>query len=205
MRASKCGKTEAVARAFPRRDDPSLARHLADCESCQSEWQSLQGLRALGQALPIEQPTPERRDAVRARLLYQAEQLRREGRVPPVVTRPPLRRSATALFAGLALCLLLGAVGWWAPWRSAPSQDLNPSHRQPAGSSRPPGELASLHPLGDADYQRSQQGGVELVHLRHGRLELAVRPLGPGERFVVAVGRSQVEVRGTPPGMLATQ
>lgn len=170
MRASKCRKTEALARAFPRRDDPSLARHLADCESCQSEWQSLQGLRALGQALPIEQPSPERRDAVRARLLYQAEQLRQEGRVQPVVAHPPLRRSATAIFAGLALCLLLGAVAWWSPRRGGPSQNVIPSSRQPAGSSMPHGELASLHPLGDADYQRSQQAGAELVHLRHGRL-----------------------------------
>ena len=61
----------------------------------------------------------------------------------------------------------------------------------------PHGELASLHPLGDADYERSQQGASSLSTCGMVAWSFAVRPLAPGERFVVAVGRSQVEVRGT--------
>lgn len=199
MRASRCEKSEALARAFPRPPSGALAAHLAGCALCQAEWQSLQELRALGQELPSEQPTAERRDAVRARLLYEAERLRQASQGLPRSPSQVARRGFVALAAGLALGLLLLGLGTRAllpvhaprPTTTQPSPALAPGHVVADRTA------AILHPHGEADYQRTRQGGTEVVRLQQGHLELQVRHLAAGERFLVVVGGSEVEVRGT--------
>jgi TolA-binding protein len=200
MKDAKCRQSEALARTFPRPPDATLAAHLESCATCQAAWQSLAELRTLGQLLPSEQPSDERRDAVRARLLYQAERLRQQSGGLASPPPWPARSTRWLPWLGLAAALLLVVGLTWRAGRPFDRASQAAAALAPAAGPRAVSDAkahASLRVIDAADYQTRRQGGTEIVHLRHGRIELSVRPLAIGERFLVAVGGSEVEVRGT--------
>jgi TolA-binding protein len=55
----------------------------------------------------------------------------------------------------------------------------------------------TIHGSTEARFERRTEGRVERVVLSEGTLEIAVRKLSPGERFLVATDDAEVEVRGT--------
>lgn len=227
MRAAKCHLTEAVSRAFPSPLDETLNSHVLGCSECQHEWQSLSELRSLALRLPVEQPDAERRDTVRARLLYQAERLRQHGLDPPHpdVRGPRARRVRAVGWALSVAAVLVLVLAVWrlrtdradssatlaAQRRSLPdatSQTVRPETSSallpPANSTRTQSAVSALsqiearvEPRGPAEYVRDSQGPREVVRLRHGSVQFHVRPLPPGSRFIVRVGDAEVEVKGT--------
>ncbi len=206
MSADKCRMTAAIARTFPRELDEPLHRHLRGCAQCQAEWEALTQLRSLALALPTEQPDAERRDAVRARLLYQAERLRQQ-----LETEPPARPAAglgrrLGWAVAAAALLLLGLWGIRAQQRQPGANPSLVAHGSAAntgsvGGTIPPAALPAIEAWvdgqGQARFHREQQATIEVVQLHHGTVQVRVQPLPPGARFIVRVGESEVEVRGT--------
>lgn len=213
MTASKCPKTDLVARAFPKAVDHALQEHMQGCAACQREWAALAQLRQLALHIPAEQPDAERRDAVRARLLYQAERLRQQTSSPhsaPVAGaasawRRGLRGASVAVAALVVLLVggfvLRGAVhprtalsnpaasdAWLAPIAT----DRQANHPDAHSIVR-----ADVVAHGDARFSRQRSLREEVIDLHHGSVQIAVQPLPPGTRFWVRVGSAQVEVRGT--------
>jgi len=123
---AKCRMTEAIAQAFPAALDEAQRRHLLDCPVCQAEWQALSELRSLALLLPVEQPDAQRRDAVRARLLYQAERLRHEQghEASPADSQQRSAAFPVLRWAALAAAVAFGVgLGLW----SKPIQPRRPT------------------------------------------------------------------------------
>jgi TolA-binding protein len=211
MSAAKCPQTERVVQTFPGPPDETLSSHLRGCPRCQAEWAALAELRRLALALPVDQPDAERRDAVRAKLLFQAERLRQQ-RPPDPASVPPSsdrwRWRPLGWLAAAAVLMLLGLWGWLrAPLggqatASEVAQRTRHGTHPPAESpSAHPAQRAQIHPLGLADFRREPLGAGdsvgEIVQLRHGGVQIAVAKLASGARFIVRVGESEVEVKGT--------
>ena len=93
-----CPAPEQLAAAATEGDDAILA-HAETCTSCLHALDDQRALRALGQRAPAVVLTHERREAMAAELMAQAERL-----PPPSIARPAAsrRRTAALLVAGLA-------------------------------------------------------------------------------------------------------
>ena len=176
----------------------SLERHLAGCGPCRehaedlASWQEL-GERA-GELAPLS-PLEHRRGRL-AVLRRAAEPL------PETVTRR--RTPAFALAAAIAVVLAV-LLAWPATPRllsqpsSWPSTGLGPfaSSDESDTSARPGPPTATLEATPRTRVERSLRANEEWVRLREGSIVLTVEPLSPGQRFVVATGDAEVEVRGT--------
>ena len=171
------------------RDQASLARHLATCSACRSLQRDLDQLRELA-ARPLLPPaTPLEHQRGRVALLNASV-------APPT---PPAASSilpAGRLAAGLAVAAALAATaGVWAHMR-APAPAVAMARTLPR-LPRLAIDESAIESVTGARFDRTRTGGVERVQLDEGAIDLRVRPLTQGERFLVATADAEVEVRGT--------
>lgn len=167
-----CPGDAELARAVSLGAAPELADHLAGCAACRDSVESSRRVIELARDLPVQLPSSARREEVRTALL--------------AAGAGAGRRSLPAawLAAGAAGAAAAGLVGYLALAR-APAAVI--AHR-PHGT---------IHPHAGARYLTSSASPDEVVQLIDGTIDIEVEPLAPGERFRVAVGRAEVEVRGT--------
>jgi FecR protein len=169
------------------REGASLDRHLGGCAECRALAASLDRLSALVQRPLVPVLSPLERQRGRSRLLREAAL--GTGR-PSAPVRPPMQlpRWKAALAAAV---LVLGAL--------AAGRGLGP-HRAEAPAPQAAGPArteTTLHPSEGAHFDRAQANGVDVVRLSSGAMDIGVRPLHEGERFLVRTGDAEVEVRGT--------
>lgn len=181
------------------REEASLARHLVMCAACRTlarELDDVRGLLRRPAGAPLTQLEHQR-----GRLA-----LLRAAALPPspsIAARPRARRMSVAAAAVAALAAI-AAPGLLRPRPVAVpvAQHLPPLARPPAASpgrdqerSYPP--ETTLRGSASARFERRSIDQLERVALTEGTLDLAVRKLDPGERFLVATDDAEVEVRGT--------
>lgn len=183
LQSGKCLNPEALARAFSSELSSELRAHLDGCAACAREWAALSRLRQFSQSLPAERIAPERADAVRARLLYEAERLRQDAGQR---TGRGHRRGQLAVAAGV-LALAVAAI----------PLGLRLYGRTESSATDAPGPTAHITPSGDARFTPSDSTSDAVVRLFDGTLQLSVAPLRRDHRFRVKTGDAEVEVRGT--------
>jgi hypothetical protein len=160
-----------------------------------SEWNDAE-LREVARALPVELPSAERLERMRARAVTQGAAIQRQKR---------LRSAAFAAFALAASGVV--AIGLRHPQSVAEPRIAArpvPALSVAAVPVTPPREepLRPRHHgvvTGErgASYTLATEAPDELVVLEAGKIHVEVSPLGPGERFRVRAGDGEVEVRGT--------
>ncbi|AUX46829.1 uncharacterized protein SOCE26_083380 [Sorangium cellulosum] len=191
MRAPECPKAALVEALHSGRIGPpeaaAVERHAAACASCAALARDIE---RIGEAVraPREPATPLEHQRARLALLRRATEL------PP--SRAPWGGARLAL-AGAALALAAALV-----WSGA-GEALRPAE-QPAIALRfqlPPHVAldrgTTLRPSVDARFEREMRAGLDVVTLTDGALDVTVRRLAAGERFIVRTTDAEVEVRGT--------
>ncbi len=183
------------------REQDSLARHLAACASCRALDADLALLGGLA-ARPILPPrTPLEHQRSRLALLNQVA----VGGVPDRAKR------RARPWVALAAAALVATVGLLAHEASrdhdggGPRPPPNPpDHAVALARKMPPPRtvehvrlVTTVRGAAGARFTRVQTDREERVELDDGAIDLEVRRLGQGERFLVATGDAEVEVRGT--------
>lgn len=138
-------------------------------------------LLELATQLPFPSPSEEEARRLENQLFLRA-------RHTPQRTLPRRQdRSAVRLMAAAASFLLV-VVAMGALWRVVKPE----AEELPYGVLRASEDASFVQDLARVGGQRH-----EFVRLEHGRLHVSVRRLRPGDRFLIAVGSEEVEVRGT--------
>jgi TolA-binding protein len=167
-------------------DVASMERHLAVCSACR---ELAHDLERIGDAVraPLEPLSPLEHQRARMDLL------RRASREPAV---PAPRRGAWLVMAAAALVAAMAGGFGLARMSATPEHAILAAHLRldPRITAR---RETTLRPSDDARFERSTQGGVDLVTLSEGVLDVTVRPLAKGERFVVRTSDAEIEVRAT--------
>jgi len=174
----------------------SMERHVAACKACAGLSRDLSRIGDAVRA-PREQATPLEHQRARLALLRRAAEL-----APARVSVRPLR-----LLLAAALLTLAVALGWIGGYgyssagstQSPIAQNTGQNTRQntsaPSGLESP--EALSLRPSEGARFAHTHQEGLDVVTLEKGTLDVTLRPLAAGERFVVRMKDAEIEVRGT--------
>jgi TolA-binding protein len=175
------------------RDQASLARHLGTCAECRALEVDLELLRELA-ARPLVPPaTPLEHQRGRVALLNASVAMREGG--GPASPRAG-NRLAVALVGAVTLA---AAAGVWIHERSsahAPALARTfPPLPRPAGVAPGAPSDTTVESATGARFTRTRGGSTERVQLDEGSIDLRVRRLAEGERFVVATG--DAEVQGT--------
>lgn len=161
------------------RDVASLERHLAACAECRALSADLDRLADLARCSePPSSPIEHQRG--RMRLLQAAAQIAPDEAARDVAAPPPARapwKTAVAI-AAIAIGGLAGGRGL-----SKRLADLGPRIEN------------TVRPNEGARYERSVNGGTEVVSLFKGSIEVGVRPLAAGERFLVNTSDAEIETR----------
>ena len=165
-----CPGAHDLSRMFQGEVDAPVPPSLASCATCHARWQGLVRTVRIVRALPVDLPSPARRDEVRAELLARAS----------ASPSPPLRRP----LARLALPAVAGLVAAAALVRMA---------THPATVRSP----VTVHDRQAARYEIATGPPDETLRLHDGTIGVEVAPLQSRERFRVLVGEDEVEVRGT--------
>ncbi|WP_438024185.1 FecR domain-containing protein [Sorangium sp. So ce233] len=169
------------------REAAVVEHHLGVCAGCAALARDLDRIGAALRA-PRAPATPLEHQRARLTLLRRATE--------PQAPRAPLRRTRLAL-AGVALAL--AGVAVWVGALAARSPEgraaLALRHRLPPRL--PAGRDTTLRPSDDARFERERSAGLDVVTLLHGALDVTVRPLAAGERFLVRTTDAEIEVRGT--------
>jgi ferric-dicitrate binding protein FerR (iron transport regulator) len=166
------------------RELASVDRHLATCASCAELVSDLGRIRAL---LRAPTPTPAPLSVQRSRL-----KLLREAALPS----SPAQRPSRPLIALAVALAAAGALGLALRQRS-PESHVAVMQPMAASANEPPRTATSVLPEGQARFTRTSSDGTEIVTLSDGAVNLSVRHLEAGERFLVKTGDAEVEVRGT--------
>jgi TolA-binding protein len=175
------------------REGASVTRHLATCAACQSLAAELARMAELAGGVPLPPKTPLEHQRGRVALLNQAAL--EAGALAPAPHRPSsriVRLGALAVAASLALA----AGGALFVRRDVGAQPAL-ARTIPAAPRIAARLETRVLAVGEARFTRTHVGKLERVALEEGAINLEVRPLGPDERFVVATGDGEVEVRGT--------
>lgn len=167
-------------------ESAAMERHVVGCASCSAMARDLD---RIGESLraPRDPATPLEHQRQKLALLRRATALPQD--------RAPAWGMRVAFGAvALAAAVLLGWTG--ASLRAGSAQPSVALHL------RTPPRLAlaretTLKPSDDARFERTRTAGLEVVTLQTGTLDVTVRPLAAGERFVVRTADAEVEVRGT--------
>lgn len=131
--------------------------------------------------LPFSSPSDEEARRLENQLYLRA-------RLTPQRTPPGRKAGSSARPLALAASFLLVVLAAGALGRAITS----PVEEAPYGLLRASEDASFVQELTRAGEHR-----YELVRLEHGSLRVSVRKLRPGDRFVIAVGAEEVEVRGT--------
>jgi hypothetical protein len=173
-----------------RRDKGSLERHVALCVECRRLRADLDRLATLAARRVLPEASALEQKRARAALLQRA-----------AFSAAPRRslRPSSRLGLGLAAAVALVVGAGFAVPRA---RDAGPTAMLARKLPPRPQLLESLfettiRPDPGARYTRSRTDLLEQIDLEEGAVELQVRHLGPGERFVVATADAEVEVRGT--------
>lgn len=166
----------------------SMERHLAVCSECGALAHDLEQIGAVVRA-PREQATPLEHQRARLGLLRRAAEL--SGTEVRAATR---RFPVFAMAAGLSFAAAAGWIG--ARLSTTEEQPLRALHQQ-LTPQLPALLQTSVRPSGGARYERATTAGLDVVTLNSGALDVNVRPLIEGERFLIKTGDAEIEVRGT--------
>jgi len=171
------------------RDIASLDRHLASCGACAKLAGDLDTISDL-----VRRPRPR---------LSPLEQQRRRVRLLQEAATPAAQpRGAWGLRAALALGVAAAVIlGYPRPADRAFLTHL-PAHSlrtavHPSSAEEPSRTETTVHGGHGARFERRATGAVEVVHLEDGALDVSVKHLLAGERFLVRTVDAEVEVRGT--------
>jgi len=161
-------------------ESASMERHVPTCAACSAAARELD---VIGDAVRAPQPPATPLEHQRARLA-----LLRRATEPAPARAPSWTPRAVLVAAAMALAAVLGWTG---------ARMMGPATAPIALHMRPPPRLAparetTLRPSDDARFERTRTAGLEVVTLSNGTLDLTVRPLGPGERFVVRTVDAEV-------------
>ena len=172
------------------RENASLDRHLTACVSCRALERTLSEVRDHLRAPTGPRVTPLEHQRGRLALL-------RAAAAPPSSHRSLLKPRRAALLASVgAACVVV--LGLAVSLRAHPGVPVPLAQRLPTVPFHWP-ERTETTILGSAAarFERHAEGPLERVDLADGTLDLSVRKLAPGERFIVATADAEVEVRGT--------
>ncbi|MBI4700068.1 MAG: FecR domain-containing protein [Deltaproteobacteria bacterium] len=187
------------ARLGPR-EAASVERHVVSCASCRSQLDDIGHLAELGRRLGEVPPWSEmERRRRRVALLGAAARPQPSGRRPA-----PWGRATLGVAAACALCAVVALLVLVRP-TPGPIGSRAEVGGGPAASTAGPGATrtaagppeATVVGVGDARFERQREGGMERVRLLDGTIEVRVRPLVLGQRFVVLTSDAELEVRGT--------
>lgn len=204
------------------RERSSLARHLASCESCRALVSDLERLRDLAARPRLPPVTELEHQRGRLALLRAGVTMGPQstsGAPNPGLLRRPFSRPAARMAGGIVLVAAVGAIVIASKAVTlGPQSTLGAPNPRPAetasqatGTTPAPSDPAPqatgvqksartetrVTGSEEARFERSSTVGVERVELSEGAVDLEVRPLVAGERFLVATGDAEVEVRGT--------
>jgi ferric-dicitrate binding protein FerR (iron transport regulator) len=171
LEAALDGRLDTAAEA-------EVLAHARACLSCAALERSLRSLRERSRSLPGAAPDPAAAQRVRAEVLAGA------GRAGRGLSTPV--RRALAVAAAVTLALLGGA----AIARRRPAPPRTDGGIELAG-------VGMLRPERGAVYRVERVGADTRIGLTEGTIHLAVVRRRRSERFVVALGDAEVEVRGT--------
>lgn len=182
------------------REAGSLARHLGTCAACRELDRELDEVRDLLRRPSVPSLTPLEHQRSRLALLRAAAS------PPPPRSSPrrPRLRAMVVVVAAVSVAL----AAWLRPRPAAVAVARHMPPQTPAALHDPvrlaEGERRGPYPAettirgsAEARFERHVEDRVERVELTEGTLDLAVRKLSPDERFLVATGDAEVEVRGT--------
>ncbi|WP_437809900.1 FecR domain-containing protein [Sorangium sp. So ce1078] len=191
MTAPECPKAALVEALHSGRFGPpeaaAVARHAAVCASCAELARDIERIGAAVRA-PREPATPLEHQRARLALLRRATEL--------PAPRVPWSGARLALAgAALAVAATLVWLGAGEALRPAEKPALALRHRLPPHFA--PDHGTTLRPSVDARFERERRAGLDVVTLADGAIDVAVRPLAAGERFIVRTTDAEVEVRGT--------
>lgn len=187
------------------RESASLSRHLGTCKACLALKRDLDEVRDLlrRSAMPPLTALEHQRNRL-ALLRAAAAPPGQDGRAGPASAparggrRRMVSRGVGAAGVVAAAAVALGLALTPRPTVAVAQHLPGIAHPGHAGVSRAYPTDTILHGSADARFeQQVSADGVDRVALREGTLDLAVRKLTPGERFVVATDDAEVEVRGT--------
>jgi hypothetical protein len=176
------------------REGGSLERHLASCAECRQLDRGLDEVRTLLRKPVGPELTPLEHQRSRLALLRAA--------ASPVVKRSPLRWRAPPMAFAAAASIATAALAVTAATGTlrvhVPVAQHFPAHRVGAHVAEVTERRETvIDPSADARFDRTTEDRLERVALAEGTLDLKVRKLGEGERFLVATDDAEVEVRGT--------
>lgn len=165
-----------------KRDIESLQRHVSTCNECRKLASDLIALRELAQqSSPVLAPLEARR--TRVRLLRTAARPASASET----RRRPWIAAGFATAAVVALCFHI----------RRPSNALLVARSGVREHSIAIGNVTTVCPSEGTVFNRQTKDGIEQITLDDGKLDISVRPLQSGERFVVLTRNAEVEVRGT--------
>jgi TolA-binding protein len=163
----------------------SMERHVAICAACA---ELARDLEKIGNALraPREEVTPLEHQRARLALLRRAT-------APSPSNNAPGKMRFLLAAAALTMAVALGWMG--ARFTASPAHIAAVLH-MPAPPRMASNWETALRPSNDARFERTHSDGLDVVTLAHGALDVTVRPLGPGERFVVRTSDAEIEAHG---------
>ena len=172
----KCLSELDLARSLDQRD-AALDAHLANCASCRDEHARFASAIALARELPCELPPPPRRADIRAAVLAAGSFHRLDVHRPRPRRRYLVAAGALGAFAAAAVALLVV---------DRDTMQTPSSHSHAHVVAQPGARFTTISTMPD-----------EVIRLDDGTIAIDVDPLHRGERFLVRVGASEIEVRGT--------
>ena len=167
-----CPSEGELSRMFHGGVDAPVPAALASCEACRARWQGIARAVRIARALPVDLPSPARREEVRAELLARASASR---------WAPAERPLARVALPAVAAVVLVGALVLV----------------RTAARPRPTRSHVTVHGQHAHRYEAATAPPDETLRLHDGTIGLDVEPLRPHESFRVLVGDDEVEVRGT--------
>lgn len=166
----------------------SFARHLALCAECQAHARALDEVRAQLRTASAPPLAPLEHQRRRLALL-------RSAATPPSSSSRARPRLVLLAAPALVALAVIGAIFL----RRAP--EAVPLARLPQASLRMPERtVTTVESAPGTRFERlaiAGGAGGERVALTDGAVDLSVKKLAPGERFIVATSDAEVEVRGT--------
>lgn len=165
-----------------KRDIESLQRHVSTCDECRDFALELDALRDLAQQ-PGAALSPLEARRTRVRLLRSAAR-----------PKPSHEKHRKRWITGVVILAAVAFVLFQFDRPVNAQRSVQSGVREHALAL---GQITMVRPSEGTVFTRQTKDGIDQISLDDGKLDIAVRPLHPGERFVVLTRDAEVEVRGT--------